>query len=31
MHSSAAQFYNNNDYYNKDVLTERIKTNRFGD
>jgi hypothetical protein len=30
MHSSAAQFYSNDDY-DKDALTERIKTNRFGD
>ncbi|MGG9964392.1 TraB/GumN family protein [Ferruginibacter sp. SUN106] len=32
MHSSAAQFYNgrNDDSYN-DVLTEKIKTNRYGD
>jgi len=29
-HSSAAQFYGN-DEYDKDVLTERIKTNRFGE
>jgi hypothetical protein len=29
MHGSAAQFYNND--YDNDVLTEKIKTNRFGD
>ncbi len=32
MHSSAAQFYGDDyDGYDKEVLTERIKTNRFGD
>ncbi|MGC4104528.1 TraB/GumN family protein [Ferruginibacter sp.] len=32
MHSSAAQFYGNDyDSDDKDFLTERIKTNRFGD
>jgi hypothetical protein len=31
MHSSAAQFYNNNYDGDNDVLTEKIKTNRFGD
>lgn len=32
MHSSAAQFYeNDDDGYNKDVITERIKTNRYGE
>jgi hypothetical protein len=30
MHSSAAQFYDNN-YDDDDILTERIKTNRFGE
>ena len=32
MHSSAAQFYNNNyDDADNDAFTERIKTNRFGE
>jgi uncharacterized protein YbaP (TraB family) len=31
MHSSAAQFYNIDYDNNNDVLTEKIKTNRFGD
>jgi uncharacterized protein YbaP (TraB family) len=31
MHSSAAQFYGNGYDGDEDILTERIKTNRFGD
>jgi hypothetical protein len=31
MHSSAAQFYDSGYGADEDILTERIKTNRFGD